>query len=138
MNTCYEELKKLYIEFGEDISQNELMIDEELVQLGLKPFNIKQSFLSMVDKWEGIKLDDDYTRIKIARSLTILPVVEAITKIDIPRELKSLLILLDAMINATDDIIDTKSDDITDKVSNAIIIHFGNTLAQKTIFRFLT
>lgn len=135
----FGKLKELYLRLGRDIEEKGTEIAKELTQMGFSPFEIDKSFLSMIKKWEGIKVDkiENYSRRKAIRSLITLPIIEEVYGKRIPEELKSLMICLDAIINATDDLIDTQHIDTSDKVSGAIVIHFGNVLVQKLLLDFV-
>lgn len=132
-----EEAKRLYTEASKDIEQGLESLEKELSQLGFGAHDVTKSFLSISNKWEDKKIGKEFIRRKVVRSTTTIPIVEEFSGKKIPTELKKVLVTLDAVINATDDLIDTKNISIQEKVSSAIVMHFGNLLSQKFLFQLV-
>lgn len=130
-----DELKAIYNLIGGKIRRAGSSVFNELDSIGYNPLHIDRSFTSMVEKWDGYisKGKSNKIRHKSIRSLANIYILESIFGFIISMESKLIMILLESIINATDDIIDTTITDMTERVNNAIIILFGSVFIQKQL-----
>ncbi|MDH5790688.1 MAG: hypothetical protein OEZ44_00745 [Candidatus Bathyarchaeota archaeon] len=130
-----DELKAIYNSIGRKIRRAGASVINELNSIGYNPLHIDRSFTSMVEKWDGYisKGKSNKIRHKSIRSLVNIYILENIFSLKISMESKLIMILLESIINATDDIIDTTLTDMNERVDNAIIILFGSVFIQKQL-----